>query len=718
MKVTGNYRYRLAFCLLAILIFSIYSNSLRSAWHFDDYANIRENPRVQIQDLKLQTIWKTLFASPEGREKPFRSLAYLSFALNAYLHQDAVAGYHVVNIVIHIVTACLLFAVILKLFETPNLSQKHGDDAYFVALLTAVFWAVNPIQTQAVTYIVQRMASMAALFYLLAVYFYIVARLNHATKSRTVQYALCVLSYLCAILSKENAALLPIALLLLEFIFFRNIRDLKTKKEFGLCILAGLLFIVVQGMLLFGNPFGFLDGYPNRTFTPLQRLFTEFRVVTFYLSQIFYPVPTRLSLMHDFAVSTSVFHPLTTLSSILFVLALLALGLYWMGRRPVLSFAILFFFVNHLIESSVIGLEIVFEHRNYLPSLFLFMPVAMGAKRLLDHYRKSNPLMRYFLALAIAFVLIGFGTGTYIRNQAWADEKSLWEDTLSKAPKSIRAYHELAYQFYEKNGHYNAALALYHRGLKFTGQNIYEKTLSLNNIASIHFTKGEYGKAEKYWKEAVDLYPDYKQAYYRLGLAQTKLGEWREASDTLSNILSENYADERCLRLKGIILLHENKPHESIDYFRKAMKMNPDHWQNLMYLGLAHTMSGGIEKGYLFLKMAAAKRTGEPLLQVWLAQNRFIVGRDFDVNAHLDHLIALVGVRNVEYYFNRLINQFNYMESSLNNMRPLLAERLQNIADDIRHSSRLLRSIPIGLTKLSESEISIPVDDVDGSLSN
>ena len=250
---------------------------------------------------------------------------------------------------------------------------------------------------------------MAALFYLLAVYFYIVARLKHTTKSRMTLYALCILSYLCAIFSKENAAALPIALLFLEFIFFRNFRDLKTKKQFGLCILAGLFFVVALGMLLFRNPFGFLDGYPNRTFTPLQRVLTEFRVVTFYLSQIFYPVPTRLSLLHDFNVSTSVFHPLTTLSSILFVLTLVALGLFWMGRRPVLSFAILFFIVNHLIESSVIGLELVFEHRNYLPSLFLFMPVAMGAKRLIDHYGRSGPFMRRFLAVAVAVYSYWFG---------------------------------------------------------------------------------------------------------------------------------------------------------------------------------------------------------------------------------------------------------------------------------------------------------------------
>jgi len=218
--------------------------------------------------------------------------------------------------------------------------------------------------------------------------------------------------------------------------------------------------------------------------------------------------------------------------------------------------------------------------------------------------------------------------------------------------------------------------------------------------------------------KAIALYPAYKQAYYRLGLTQTRLGKWKEAADTLSNILSENYADNNCFRLKGIILLNENKPDKSIDYFRRAMNLNSDDWQNLMYLGLAHTMSGRLEKGYRFLSMAASKRNEEPLLQLWRAQNRFIVGRNSDAETHLEHFITLVGARNVEKYFSRLIRQFKFMESPLNNMRPLLAERLQNIAADICQTSRLLKVRPAVLTKVSEAEMAIPIDNVNDSSSN
>jgi protein O-mannosyl-transferase len=555
-KTIKNFRYGRMLGLLAFFIILIYSNSLQSSWHLDDYENITGNPRVMIQDLTPQTLRNALSASPEGRPLPYRSLAYLSFALNAFYHGTDVAGYHAVNIIIHIITAVLLFATVMTLFSTPRLAGIGRGDAYFIALLTAFLWAVNPIQTQAVTYIVQRMASLAAMFYLLGVHFYLAARLSKTAGLRIGLLILCGLSYVCAIFTKENAALLPITLLFIEFIFFRDIRYPRNKRVFIGCLCAGVFLVVLVGVVLFGNPLGFLNGYPYRTFTPIERLLTEARVLVFYLSQIFYPIPMRLSLYHDFPVSVSLFDPWTTMPCLLIIAMLLGAGFFWMGRRPVLSFAILFFIFNHLIESSVIGLELVFEHRNYLPSLFLFMPAAQGIKRLINHYEESQSGFYRLLNAAVVLLVIGLGTGTYVRNLAWANEKTLWEDTLFKAPHSIRAHHELAYQYYEKSGQYDAALALYHRGLELSGQNIYEKTLSLNNIASIHFSRGEYDLAELYWKKAIASFPQYEDGYYRLGLTQTKLGKWREASETLSRIVHKGPVDAASLRLRRIISRH------------------------------------------------------------------------------------------------------------------------------------------------------------------
>ena len=231
----------IAFCILAVLIIIIYSNSFQASWHFDDYENVANNPRVQINDLRPSTLFKTFFASPEGKQKPFRSVVYLSFALNAYVEGKQVFGYHAVNIVIHIVTAFLLFITVLKIFETPKLKKRLNNDALFVALLTATLWAANPIQTQAVTYIVQRMASMAAMFFILGLYCYIIARLAATPKNRISLFIGCGCSCFLSVMSKENAALMPLSLLLVEFIFFRDLRDPKQRKYFFMLLFAGCL---------------------------------------------------------------------------------------------------------------------------------------------------------------------------------------------------------------------------------------------------------------------------------------------------------------------------------------------------------------------------------------------------------------------------------------------------------------------------------------------
>jgi tetratricopeptide (TPR) repeat protein len=450
--------------------------------------------------------------------------------------------------------------------------------------------------------------------------------------------------------------------------------------------------VLALGTFLFGNPFGFLEGYPYRTFTPAQRLLTEARVLVFYVSQIFYPVPTRLSLYHDFSFSTSLIHPWTTLPCIGFILLLVFIGAYGMGRRPILSFAILFFFINHLIESTVIGLELVFEHRNYLPSLFVFMPISIGIMHITNHYRVSSPGMLRILRTAVVLIIIGFGMGTYVRNLAWADEKTLWEDTLMKSPNSIRAHHELAYQFYEKHGYYDAALALYHRGLDLSGQNIYEKTLSLNNIASIHFTRGEYSQAEAYWERAIASFPGYHKAWYCLSLTQTKMGKWKEAAQNLSTVFKNESSNGNYLQLHGAILLYNNKPLEAIAYFKKVIKLDPSNWKNLICLGSAFDMIGNFDKGYHFLEMANAAHPNDPLIRLLQAQNRLAVGGEEQAGAYLDRFIERVGPGRAEEYLRRLAAENKHLSLAVDDIQPKISLKIRIFGDDAIQPSKAARS--------------------------
>ena len=159
---------------------------------------------------------------------------------------------------------------------------------------------------------------------------------------RTIIFFCCLFSFLMALGSKENAAILPISLILVEICFFQDLGKPGTRKAFGLGFLVGVFLLIVLGTLFMsGNPLAFLQAYENRPFTLCQRLMTEPRVLVFYLTQIFYPVPTRLSIEHDISISTSLLQPWTTIPSMVIIFVLIGLSFSQMKKRPILGFGIL-----------------------------------------------------------------------------------------------------------------------------------------------------------------------------------------------------------------------------------------------------------------------------------------------------------------------------------------------------------------------------------------
>ncbi len=209
----------------------------------------------------------------------------------------------------------------------------------------------------------------------------------------------------------------------------------KHKILFIICVISILIGLIV-GFTYFILPY---LNYENRTFTLTQRLLTEPRIILFYLSQLFYPLASRLSLEHDIIISTSITNTWATIPAILSCLLLIGLGLVTMKKTPFFSFAILFFFLNHMIESTVLPLELIFEHRNYLPSLFLFLPISALVITSIENCRSHSRYARPILIVGTITLLIFFGVNTYSRNQVWSSELLLMKDAYHKAPNNSRA---------------------------------------------------------------------------------------------------------------------------------------------------------------------------------------------------------------------------------------------------------------------------------------
>ena len=348
---------------------------------------------------------------------------------------------------------------------------------------------INPIQTQAVTYIVQRMTLLAAFFFITGIYCYLLARLTGSGRQRILMFICCAACFLLSMAAKENAALLPLTIIVIEAIFFQNLGNPQARRKvLSFLAVGGVAVAILSGSIfLKGDWLSVFSGYGDRYFTPTERLMTQPRVLIFYLSLIFCPLPGRLSIDHDFEVSTSLLHPWTTLPAIVLTIAVIVGALFQARKRPLLSFAALFFFLNHLVESSIIPLELVFEHRNYLPSMFLFVPVAEGTFCLLNRFRGNQPILYRSLIGLVICLMISFGWGTYVRNKVWQTEVSLWTDANHKAPMLHRPLHNLAMARYDKTGQLEKALELYQKAAQLKMHRRSHRARLYGNIANIYY---------------------------------------------------------------------------------------------------------------------------------------------------------------------------------------------------------------------------------------
>lgn len=648
----SNQKFCFTFALLCILLFIVYANSFKTSWHLDDYANITQNITLRLKNLMPETLKEAFFAHPTTKGKLYRPLPMLSFALNWYWGQDHVFGYHLVNLSIHILTTWILFLVIFNLHLTPAL-KYYKKDALFISLMATVLWALNPIQTQAVTYIVQRMASMAAMFYILSMFCYLKARLCNEQAKQILYFSGSLICFLAALGSKENTITLPLTLIMLEFIFFQNKISTADLKKFILIALLVVCIIFAFGVIFFlkGDLFGFMHLYNDRPFSLSERLMTESRIVLFYLSQIIYPIPGRLSISHDFLISTSLLKPWTTLPAILLVFSLIGLGLSLRKKYTFIAFPILFYFLCHSIESTIFGLELFFEHRNYLPSLFLFWPVAYGVHKILLFYKESNPFMFRFIVTAIILLMIGFGIGTHLRNMAWASEKSLWEDAITKAPTANRPLHNLAYYHYEPSGDYITAMALLKKSLALKVHSIKRHSATYNNIASIYYYDlNENNKAAYYWDKALELYPANPVPYVGKSIMYFNAGRWKKALKILEKAKTNKAYGFDGTKLNGFILLENNRPDLALPFYQKIIHKKMGTSKTIGYLGLTLTRLGHLKQGYWFLKQADTLKPGDNHNRLYLAENRSLAGEKRETERLIDLIIDNVGPDHIEAF--------------------------------------------------------------------
>jgi len=573
-------------CLAGLFLLGvlIYSNSLNGEFVFDDHDSIVYNPAVKSLG--------NAFAGISGN----RYLGTLSFAVNYAVAGLIPFGYHVTNVLIHVMNALLVYYLITLMFLTPALSGARVS-TQFVAFSTAFIFVAHPIQTQAVSYIAQRYTSLVTLFYLLAIIFYVKARIEISSESEDsgktlfLHYLLAVFFSVCAMKTKEIAITLPFAIALSEAYFFDNRNGLK-KRIIYLAPLLLTILIIPLSTLNFApsksaaeivERFDTVTQDARVPFTRTEYLYTQFRVITTYLRLLVLPV--RQHLDYDYAVYRSFFSTNVMISfSFLLLIFLSALVLF--KKYRLISFGIIWFFLTLSIESTVIPIkEVIVEHRLYLPSIGFFLAFTAIIDRTFSLQRVKIAVIA-LLVLALSFL-------TYQRNAAWASEENIWKDVISKSPSNARGYAGLGIA-YKKRGDFDSAIELF------------EKTLSLGraypevflHLGDIYYQKKDYNRAEKYYHDSLDIDFTAKvrlDLLNRLGKTYEKLGESEKAGMFYIEAVRSYPAVTASYFNLGLLYARTGQPDKAIEIFERALTIKES--KNIYYnLALLYKEQGDQER--------------------------------------------------------------------------------------------------------------------------
>lgn len=567
------------FLLIIAAAFAAYHNSFSGPFVFDDIAAIVDNPSIR----QLWPITRVMAPPLSSAGANGRPMVNLSLAVNYALGGTNVAGYHVVNLLLHVAVALVLFSVVLRTLRLPSLKGRFENKARPIALAITLLWTVHPLLTESVTSTIQRNELIVGLFYLVT--FYGVIRSFDSTR-KAFWYAWAISACLLGMASKEVMATAPVMVLLYDRAFLSGSFRKSLMQRWPLYL----------GMSATWVPLGFLiSSHSDRAGTVGFGLgvewwayaLTQCQAIVRYLSLAVWPQ----GLIFDYG--TAVVRDFATVWPQAFLLlVLLGATAYATVRQPKLGFAGCWFFGILAPSSSVVPLatQTMAEHRMYLPSIAVVVLAVVGL------FAKANKNAGLVVVVAVASLL---GWTTVRRNEVYKSAIALWGDTIGKRPGNARAYNDLGNAL-DAVGRTSEALANYDKALQLRP----DYATAYYNKADTLLKMGQATQAIELFDRALRLKPDYAKALKGKGDGLVRAGRAGAAIPEYQEALKLQPEDSAAARSLGIALLAAGRASEAIERFEAVLRVDPRDARAHSSLGYAFLKVGRVDMAVEHLSAA------------------------------------------------------------------------------------------------------------------
>ena len=582
MGLSSHWRVLAAAGIIVVAGLLAYHDSFGGPFIFDDVQSILENPHIR----QLRPIWEVTRAEP-GRTVARRPVLSISLALNYQISELKVWSYHATNLAIHILAALTLFGIVRRTLLSERLRGRFRQASFPLALVCAMIWLVHPLQTAAVTYVVQRAESLMGLFYLLSLYCLI--RGAGGAKSR-FWYVGAIVSCALGMGTKEVMATAPLVLLLYDRVFIaRSFKEVFTRR-WGLYAVLADTWVIILVSALNNPPLAF------QTQPWHQYALTQCRVIIiYYLKLSFWPDPLVLDYGRSIGKSFG-----QTLACAIVLWALLAETVLAFRRRPCLGFLGAWFFLILGPTSSILPRpDVIFEHRMYLPLAALVVAVVltgyvMGTtllSRLVISDRRRSRLGRGFGYILAGGVIVVLGLLTVRRNDDYRSELSIWNDTIAKKPNNPRVYLNRG-RSHSDMGNYDQALCDWNKAIEL-GPGYAE---AHNNRGVLYISKGKYDLAIHDFEKAIELKPNYAKAYNNRGVLYTGKGDYDLAIRDFEKAIEYKPRYVNAHYNRGMAYLDKGNNDRAIRNFDRAIELESTYAKAYYNRGIASANKGDSDR--------------------------------------------------------------------------------------------------------------------------